>query len=278
MKIPQDIRDRIEAVAINRGSQFLTGNPTTLLSTGGTLAVSGGQLAGATAGLVAGTAKQAADAAAAAAMLPGELASELAHYSSAKLGQTLGRVLSFPSMDDITARSTKYFNERLMSPDEILKELLVGNEKLLDNNEKSANTSKLKNMQKNVSKIMGDVSKTVSDFTLKAQDRFADIVNYAGEGADFLEDKLTIAENESKRFIDNQLAQVVKYTDKHKEEIADNLAKSIGYAAADKVNAEMRRNAQKKLKKVDQGVANVKISANALVGKTVLNLKATLGL
>ena len=278
MKIPQDIREHIEAAAINRGSQFLTGNPTTLFTTTGTLVTSAGQLAGAATGLVSGTAKQAADAAAAAATLPVELASELAQYTSAKLGQTLGRVLSFPSMGDITARSMKYFNERLMSPGDILKELLIGNEKLIDNNEESANTKKLKNMQKKVSKIMGNVSKSVSDFTLKAQDRFADIVNYAGEGADFLEDKFSIAENESKRFIDNQLDQVVKYTDKHKEEIVDNLAKSIGYAAADKVNAQMRRKAQKKLKKVDQGVANVKISGSALVGKAVLNLKATLGL
>lgn len=278
MKIPQDIREHIEAVAINRGSQFLTGNPTTLFTTVGTVTASAGQLAGAATGLVSGTAKQAADAAAAAATLPVELASELAQYTSAKLGQTLGRVLSFPSMGDVTARSMKYFKERLMSPGDILKELLIGNEKLIDINEETSNLKKLKNMQKKVSKIMGDVSKKVSDFTLDAQDKFAEIVNFAGEGADFIEDKLSIAENESKRFIDNQLDQVIKYTDKHKEEVVDNLAKSIGYAAADKVNAELRRQAQKKLKKVDQGVANVKISANALVGKAILNLKATLGL
>ena len=74
MKIPQDIRDHIEAVAINRGSQFLTGNPTTLLSTVGSVTAAAGQLGGAATGLVAGTAKQAADAAAAAATLPIELA------------------------------------------------------------------------------------------------------------------------------------------------------------------------------------------------------------
>ena len=278
MKIPQDIRDHIEAVAINRGSQFLTGNPTTLLSTVGSTTAAVGQFGGAVGGLVSGTAKQAADAAAAAATLPIELAQELASYSSAKLGQTMGRVLSFPSMSDVISLSKKYFNERLMSPADIMKELMIGNETLIDLKEETANVSKLKNMQEKISKVMGDVSKGVTKFTAEAQDTFADIVKYAGEGAHFLEVKFSIAENESKRLIDNQLDQVIKYTDKHKEEVVDNLAKSIGYAAADKVNAELRRQMQKKLKKVDQGISRVKISANALAGKALLNLKATLGL
>ena len=50
MKIPKDVRDRIEAEALNRGSQFLTGNPTTLLSTAGSVTAAVGQITGAGAG------------------------------------------------------------------------------------------------------------------------------------------------------------------------------------------------------------------------------------
>ena len=278
MKIPKDVRDRIEAEALNRGSQFLTGNPTTLLSTAGSVTAAVGQITGAGAGAVSGLANQAANAASAAATLPIVMAQDVSMYAAARSGEALGRVLSMPSINDVIALSMKYFNERLMSPEEIMKELMISNEDLIDENEDSANKSKLKNMQEKISKIAGTVSKAATDCALDAQDKFADAVRYAAEGTAFIEDKLTIAENEAKNYIDNQFEKLVKSTDKHKEKVVDSIAKSIGYAAADKVNAETRRQIQKKLKKVDQNKSKVKISGDALVGKAILNLKATLGL
>ena len=278
MKIPKDVRDRIEAEALNRGSQFLTGNPTTLLSTAGSVTAAVGQITGAGAGAVSGLTNQAANAASAAAVLPIEMAQDVSMYAAARSGEALGRVLSMPSINDVIALSMKYFNERLMNPEEIMKELMVSNEDLIDENEDSANKSKLKNMQEKISKIAGTVSKAAQDCALDAQDKFADAVRYAAEGTAFIEDKLTIAENEAKNYIDSQFEKLVKSTDKHKEKIVDSIAKSIGYAAADKVNAETRRQIQKKLKKVDQNKSKVKISGDALVGKAILNLKATLGL
>lgn len=273
-----ELKEKIIAKAIDKGSAFLTGSPTTVFTTVSNVAETTGQVMGSAAAVPFKAMNTAADLMELVPAVSTIMIADISAYLGMRLGEAVGEMAALPTPADILGKSQKKVAEKVKSAQQILMELSQDSEKNSEEEAENAKQAKFKKFQNNVAKTIGKVNKVMDKIGGDVQNWAAEICSYMNEGPIWVTEKANLYEDIAFAYIGKFIDDKKKIVLDAKAQIVDDLSESLANKTAKAIDKAAERHAKKRLDKVTQTNKQAENKAKAKIGKALLKLYAQLGL
>lgn len=269
--LENSVKETLAKAALEQSSSMIKGST-------GVTPYEAVETAGMVYGVVEGGAEALAVAPAIAAQLTAQIVGNVSVYAAEKLGKVMAEVLMPPTPGEIFGKAGQEVSKFLKSSGDIMKELSSDSEKQNSDDAKKKQEEAIDEKAKKQKEKANAMKKQVQDVVAKVQEQCINLQKYITQGEVWAEKNANEIEAKAKKQIDEVVdTQVAKILD-DKKEFIDGMADGIAKRTADVANKALKKLTKEKLDKINTAKQKVTNVAKAKVGKSLLNLMATLGL
>lgn len=260
----------LERIAIDPGSSFLSGGPTSLF-TGENVTV--GRVANPF--LPKTPMPNPKDLAA---DIASHIISDVTSFAASYVGEKVGNLLTPPTPAEIIELSQSYLNNYIKLPTEVLQELSVTAESTTDSAQQNIINDELTKLQNNIDSTVGKINDKVSYIVNKLCPEWTQsIPAYIAQGPKWVKSQADMIDRRCCTQIEKTVAEQADKLEKKKRDIINGIADGYAKQQAAKINEETYDKTYQKLKKVRQKQALAKNLAMSAAKQAILELKAALG-
>ena len=271
-QLPQDLLQRMEAVTLSAGTNFIAGEATSAFAPA--IGVYNNSM------VAINAAKDFAN-------NVEEIGKELINMSAKKIQSEIvsyvqdktTELLSFSGVMTYFTKSVAYHTKQnLLSPAEILKKVTKKQDKIQEEEQKKAQEESINNVKNSIIGKVGEIKSKVDETLGTVNDGLSMITAYVTNGPKWVVTKLNsyigLVIDKSQSFIGSQAEKIENI----KQSAISNIAETVGRVAAEKINNAAISVAKDNITKAEKLMITVQLKAMGLISKAMMMIRELTGI
>ena len=271
-QLPQDLLQRMEAVTLSAGTNFLSGQVTTAFAPAIDVYNNSMVAINAAKDLTANIeniGKELIN------MSVKKIQSEIVSYVQDKTTE----LLSFSGMMTYFTKSVAYHTKaNLLSPGDILQKVTQKQDKVQEKAQKKAQEESINNIKSSITDKVGEIKSKVDETLGTINDGLGMITAYVTNGPKWVVTKLNsyigLVIDKSQSFIGSQAEKIENI----KQSAISNVAETVGRVAAEKINNAAISVAKDNVAKAEKLMITVQLKAMGLISKAMMMIRELTGI
>lgn len=204
----------------------------------------------------------------------GNVTQHAASYIATKAAE----LLTPPSIGDVASLAAQELGSLLVTPAQLLKELMSDTESLLASERDAAIAKGLSEANSKIGGKIAMAREKIQKVLGPVQEHVGNIMSYMQQGPKWVQEQVTRVENDVNNQVDSLVETYMDEARKFKAEQLKNLSKMLAKKNADGTNESLTDQVRQKLVKVEQAKTQAMVWVKAQVRAGLLAVKAMLGM